>query len=104
MKKLWILVTCLFLCSAPVLARQTSSNFQSAKCPFDMAEGETEGTTLSCGTLTVPEDHNDPNSKPIQLAVAIIHSSSNSPEADPILYLSGGPGDSALGEINDWVA
>ncbi|HVU12270.1 MAG TPA: alpha/beta fold hydrolase [Phototrophicaceae bacterium] len=102
MRKLLFLLACLFLFSAPVLARQ-SSNFQSAKCPFDLPDGETEGQTITCGYLTEPEDHYDPSGKQIQLAVAILHSTGDNPAPDPIIYLSGGPGDSALSEINDWV-
>ncbi len=101
MRKFLFCLACLFLFSVPVLARQ-SSNFQTANCPFDMPDGETEGQSITCGYLTVPEDHSDPNSKPIQLAVAILHSTGANPAPDPILYLSGGPGDSALGEVDDW--
>ena len=84
MRKFLFCLACLFLFSAPVLARQ-SSNFETANCPFDMPDGETEGQSITCGYLTVPEDHNDPNSKPIQLAVAILHSTGANPAPDPIL-------------------
>ncbi len=49
-----------------------------------------------CGTLVVPENRSNPNSRLIALPVKRIHSPSGNPQ-EPILYLSGGPGQSNMG-------
>src|SRR5690349_20936484 len=46
----------------------------------------------TCGTLTVPEDHQQPGGRQIKLAVAILKSSSGRPAPDPVVFLQGGPG------------
>jgi pimeloyl-ACP methyl ester carboxylesterase len=71
------------------------ASFEEALCPFDLPAGQAEGDTVDCGYLTVPEDRTDVQSPTIRLAVAIFHPA-DSPEPDPIVYLSGGPGGSAL--------
>ena len=103
MRKLLLISICLFTFCTPALARQNSAKFETSACPFDIPSGETEGSTIECGMLTVPEDHNAPDGTQIQLAVAHIHSTSDSPAPDPVIYLSGGPGDSALSDVESWV-
>lgn len=51
-----------------------------------------EGVTVTCGTLTVPEDRAEPEGNQVTLPVARIHSTSASPLPDPVVYLHGGPG------------
>jgi len=48
-----------------------------------------------CGTLVVPENRADPNSRLIALPVIRVHATGDSP-AEPIFYFSGGPGTSNL--------
>jgi pimeloyl-ACP methyl ester carboxylesterase len=48
-----------------------------------------------CGTLVVPENRSDPDSRLIALPVIRVRARSDSP-AEPIFYLSGGPGTSNL--------
>jgi len=104
MRKFLLLFPALLLLSVvPVLARQATPSFEPTACPFDIPDGEVEGQTLDCGILHVAEDHNDPSSGEIKLAVAVLHSASESPEPDPIIYLAGGPGDSAVPGIDSWV-
>ena len=78
---------------APALSRAAS--FEPADCPFALPAGQVQGETLNCGFLVVPEDRNDPDGRSIRLAVAIFENS-NETSPDPIVYLSGGPGGSAL--------
>jgi len=68
---------------------------EPGSCPFDLPAGLVEGKTIQCGYLAVPEDRSDANSPTIRLAVTILHPSST-PLPDPIIYLEGGPGGSAL--------
>ncbi len=45
-----------------------------------------------CGTLTVPEDPANPEGRQIELFVARIPALSGAPQPDPVLLISGGPG------------
>ena len=50
-----------------------------------------------CGYLAVPETRSRPTGPTIRLAVAIVPSVSPTPAPDPVVYLAGGPGGSAIG-------
>jgi len=62
--------------------------------------GEKEGETYECGLVTVPEDYDNPAGRTIDLMYLRAFSKSNAPEPEPVVYLSGGPGGSALHEIS----
>jgi pimeloyl-ACP methyl ester carboxylesterase len=51
---------------------------------------------IECGTLTVPEDRSKPNGRQVVLPIATVHTVDPTPAPDPVLYLSGGPGEAAL--------
>ncbi len=51
---------------------------------------------FECGYLVVPENRDQADSPIIRLSVAMIRSGAESPEPDPLIYLSGGPGGSAV--------
>lgn len=48
-----------------------------------------------CGELSVPEDHENPGSRSLQLPVAVLKATSREPQPDPIVLLAGGPGQAA---------
>jgi pimeloyl-ACP methyl ester carboxylesterase len=73
-----------------------AASFEAAPCSFDLPAGQVEGETVECGYLRVPEDRADPESPTIRLAVATFYHPDGDPEPDPVLYLEGGPGGSAL--------
>ena len=50
----------------------------------------------SCGYLTVPENWDDPAGRKIRLHVTKFPAESAFPEHDPVVYLSGGPGQGAI--------
>jgi pimeloyl-ACP methyl ester carboxylesterase len=56
-------------------------------------------STVECGDLIVLENRSSATSSIIRLHVTILRSSSENPEPDPLIYLSGGPGSFAL----DWL-
>ena len=56
---------------------------------------EIEGQTYNCGVVTVPENYDEPAGHTIELFYLKLHSTSQSPAPDPLIYLSGGPGSSA---------
>ena len=70
------------------------AHFAEAQCPVEPPAGQDGRTT--CGFLAVPEDRAKPNGPTIKLAVAVIKSTAASTAPDPMLYLSGGPGQPAL--------
>ncbi len=76
---------------APASASETSV----IACPIEVPT-EPE---VTCGALTVPEDHDQPDGPTVRLPYIIIHSSAADPEPDPVVFTSGGPGYSALPSV-----
>lgn len=84
--------------------------YRKAECPFHQARlrGKRRGSAslgdhVECGFLQVPQVHGPKfNGKTFELAVAIARSDNPNPKPDPVVYLAGGPGGSALGEVNYW--
>ncbi len=74
-----------------------------AACPFWPPPGEVEGQTIDCGYLVVPQDRSDPGGLKLRLAFAVLYASGANPAPDPIVYLEGGPGGSALAGVASWV-
>jgi pimeloyl-ACP methyl ester carboxylesterase len=68
----------------------TTASFAEAECPFHPG-----GWAVTCGYLTVPENRSQENGREIRLFVAIVHSTSDPPANDPIIFLHGGPGGQA---------
>lgn len=63
----------------------------AAPCPFPAA-GSLPPERLTCGFLTVPESRGESGGQTLQLPVAIIHSTHDSPHPDPVVFIAGGPG------------
>lgn len=57
---------------------------------------------ITCGTLDVPENWDLPDGRQIPLAYLILKSTSAQPHPDPVVFLSGGPGLSALTTAEPW--
>ena len=75
------------------------SVFESAPCPSPNYPGHPEldlGSEFSCGFLSVPENRVNPGGRKIKLAVARARAQSPDPRADPLVYLTGGPGGTAV--------
>ncbi|GEM_PF-405858 len=69
--------------------------FEQASCPFDVPEG----APVVCGFVVVPEDHNDPAGPTIRLAVVILKDQSEEHQPDPVILLSGGPGEKTVHNV-----
>jgi hypothetical protein len=71
------------------------------RCPvtLDPAAGEVESGTYHCGGDYVPESYAKPQDRVIDLAYLVLKSRA-APEPDLVVYLSGGPGASALTEFS----
>jgi pimeloyl-ACP methyl ester carboxylesterase len=68
-------------------------------CPMALPAGEVEGQTVTCGQISVPEDWANAAGKQITISYARLHSKSQSPFPDPVIYFDGGPGESSLESI-----
>lgn len=64
---------------------------------------ETVGQTLVCGRLTLPQDPANPAGPQHQLAYVILRARAERFSTDPIVFLAGGPGTSAILSSADWV-
>jgi len=68
------------------------SRFEAGDCSYGHIRA-----TMDCGYLIAPEDHDHPeNGRTVRLPVAILHSRSENPLPDPLVYLSGGPGQNGI--------
>jgi pimeloyl-ACP methyl ester carboxylesterase len=63
------------------------------------SDNEVEGDTYECGIVVVPEDYSKPDGRTLELVYLRLFSTDGSPAPDPLLYLSGGPGGSAIHEM-----
>ncbi len=66
--------------------------FVDGPCPVEPASG----LLVECGTVAVPEDRSRPDGNLIDLAVARVASTGAGRVAEPIVWISGGPGDALL--------
>jgi pimeloyl-ACP methyl ester carboxylesterase len=73
-------------------AEPSRSAFEPGPCVVEVAADE----KIECGTLSVPENRNIANSRMIRLPVMIFRSRAAQALPDPIMFLTGGPGNSAL--------
>ena len=75
------------------LAQGDGAPVEVTNCLGPLATPEIVGETIICGTVTVPEDHDDPeNGHTVDLAFAILRAETMYPAEDPLVYLHGGPG------------
>ncbi len=59
------------------------------------APGGGAAQAARCTRIAVPEDHGHPEGRHIELHVAVVPSRASQPAADPVVLLSGGPGQAA---------
>lgn len=78
------------LTSTPAITYQPM--FESAPCAFPVPRGYDP----ECGYLIVPENRSRPDTRQIRLHVGIFRNRTGTPNADPVIKLSGGPGSSGL--------
>jgi pimeloyl-ACP methyl ester carboxylesterase len=63
--------------------------------PCALSAGLADAVEAQCATLKVPENHDQPDGRQIELALAWVPAKGEA-EADPIVMIAGGPGQSAL--------
>jgi pimeloyl-ACP methyl ester carboxylesterase len=71
-----------------------------SECPLPVPDELEEGHTITCGYLQLPQDRSVPNGLQVKLPYARIRAESAHPHADPLVYIVGGPGGSALAEFD----
>ena len=69
--------------------------YTTAEFPLVLPEGTVDGKDVSFGYVNVPEFHGQKNGNTMDVAVAVFHSYSPNP-AEPLVLLSGGPGESNI--------
>lgn len=72
---------------------------ETIKCPMTLPEGEIDGKTIVCGHIIVPANWEVEDGDVMTITYAIAKSFSQAPFADPIIYFEGGPGGTALEDI-----
>jgi pimeloyl-ACP methyl ester carboxylesterase len=92
LKALWGGLACLLalpLLSTPAAAdADKTPRFEKADCWFIVPKGK----TATCGHLIVLEDRTKPDGRRVSLPIVVIKASGSSRLADPVVFLSGGPG------------
>lgn len=78
-------------------APNTTRQIEPRPCnTYNPAVDEVEGQSYKCGVMFVPQDRSQPDSLEIEIKFAVLQSFAEESAADPMLFLSGGPGNSAL--------
>ncbi|MEM9774548.1 MAG: alpha/beta hydrolase [Chloroflexota bacterium] len=75
-------------------AVMSDAEFIDGDCPFPNRIARQY--SMRCGRLIVPESRETNSDRLIELAVAILPAANGNAEADPVIYLEGGPGGSAV--------
>ena len=113
MKRLGLLAALMaLLISIPVMAQETSAPelFSSVVIPCPeypelpgsplFAQfGDVQGETYECGVVYVPENYDAPDGRVLELFYIRLKAMTETPMADPVVYLSGGPGGAASREV-----
>jgi pimeloyl-ACP methyl ester carboxylesterase len=76
-------------------ARAQVPRFEPGACPFE-GGASLEEERIDCGTLVVSESRDRTGSRTLRLAVAVLRSSAATPRPDPVVFLHGGPGGTAV--------
>ena len=84
---------------APLQVKAESHGFKETPCPEGITGG---GTRIVCGNLSVAEDRSDPASPKVDLRVVVLKAPAEVSKADPVVFLSGGPGQSAVDTVESW--
>jgi pimeloyl-ACP methyl ester carboxylesterase len=74
----------------------TAPRWEPAESEFDASADP----RMEYGFVVVPEDRTQSDSRMIRLHAVVIRSPSEAPEPDPVVFLAGGPGASALAAVS----
>lgn len=74
--------------------QERSEKIELIPCDFDGTGAQRVGVV--CGLLSVPEYHENPQGKQIQIAFALLKAQEAIPKKDPLLFISGGPAQKSM--------
>ena len=100
LRPIWLLYALICLLGGCVSSPLYPRTLHSAECPLPVPEELEEGHTIACGYLHVPQNRALPDGLQVKLPYARIRAESAHPHPDPLVYVVGGPGGSALAEFN----
>ena len=83
-------------------AQRIPTSFEPTHC-FLQDSAALRGRKIQWGYLTVPERRDIPNNRSLKLAVAVLKCTAAAPAGDPVVYLDGGPGGSAIDKLSFWM-
>jgi pimeloyl-ACP methyl ester carboxylesterase len=89
----------ILLCCAGLPARAAAAGPAPVIEPVDCAAFEDSGlsgTDWQCGYLPVPENRQNPQTRTIKVAYAVLRAAGADRQPDPVVYLTGGPGGRAI--------
>ena len=89
--------------TSPATDAPTSASYAPAPCPDAPVLGSPQfdiGAAFTCGYLTVPENRSHPEGPTIRLLVATLPAASATPDPDPIVWMTGGPGSPMVADVN----
>lgn len=84
-----LLAVALSACSGRA-ANKTTATIALSDCRVKSFDG-----VAQCATVSVPEDHTQPNGTRVAIFLAVLPSLARRPEADPLFLFAGGPGQAA---------
>ena len=70
----------------------------TASCSPGVSPGNNlvEGEDYYCGVFTAPQNWEEPDGSNLDLSFVVVQATGENPEPDPLLFLNGGPGNSAI--------
>jgi pimeloyl-ACP methyl ester carboxylesterase len=90
--RLWLGGILAATCVLPATAQDRLPRLEPQKCWFKVPRG----ASAQCYALSVAENRAMPEGRLIRLPVAVLRSTGPRPHPDPVVYLSGGPGEAPL--------
>lgn len=99
-----IMKNCLFAILSALTLSCGGKQVKQVGCAF--IEGLPNSKSIECGKIMVPENHDEPDGKQIELAYVILKAKNKKPNPYPLIYLTGGPGGATLmpGRIEGWMS
>src|SRR5579883_1816888 len=102
-------ILALILCGMGYFTRESSpihttgNALQAVSCPFTLGSGMVAEQNVQCRTLSVPQLHDQPTGPTIKLMIAIFMAPNTTQDNEPVIYLTGGPGGSALNDLGPYI-
>ncbi|MDX1667428.1 MAG: alpha/beta fold hydrolase [Saprospiraceae bacterium] len=93
----------LFLCIPLMILSCQSGDSRSAPSGCDFLSGLPESENITCGYVTVPENHAQPEGRKLRIAYAILPAKDTAASAYPVIYFMGGPGGRVLDNLEGWL-